>query len=169
MRKNIAMHMATTPRSSEWIRSNGMCLESLLVGKSNIPQAGQGGFAQHLIPKGEIVVPAPTLHIMDRDVLMRFDSDGTELGPQLLLNYCLGHPESSFLLCPNTNAILANHCSMRKKECGPKGPNAAFRWSTGWDPTSDVWRKMSLQDIAKEKARGLSMELYALRDIRPGT
>ena len=64
-------------------------------------------------------------------------------------------------------------------------------WSRGWDPTSgkyfellgtikngtfshhvslaDEWRKKSLGELAKEPGRGLAFEVYALRDIQPGT
>lgn len=34
---------------------------------------------------------------------------------------------------------------------------------------SDEWRKMSLEDMAKQTGRGLAFEVYALRDIFPGT
>ena len=164
----LAKHIVNTPRTPEWIRSNGMCLEHLMPGKSQLPQAGQGGFAQHRIQKGEIVVPAPMLQITDEDALIMYDDDGNVRGSQLLLNYCFGHSESSILLCPVTNAGLVNHCSKRTMECGPDGPNAEVRWSTGWDPASDEWRNMTMDEIAKKSGRGLSMEIVALRDIKPG-
>ena len=164
----LAKHVGSTPRTPEWIRSHGMCLEHLVARKSQLPHAGQGGFAQHRIRKGEIIVPTPMIHIADKDVLGINDDNGKRIGWQLLLNYCFGHNESSILLCPETNALLVNHCSERKKECGPNGPNADYRWSTGWEPRSDDWRKMTVDEIAKQSGRGLSMEVVALRDIEPG-
>ena len=160
----LAFHVGTTPRTPDWVRSHGMCLERLVARKSKLPHAGQGGFAQHAIRKGDIVVPAPLIHIDDRDVLGGIN--GTET--QLLMNYCFGHSQSSLLLCPETNALLINHCSDRQKECGPKGPNVSYRWSTGWEPKSDEWRKLTIEEIAKQAGRGLSMEIVALRDIEPG-
>lgn len=136
--------------------------------KSTLPHAGQGGFAQYRIKQGEIVVPAPLIQIVDKNSLIVNDDDGKPSGWQLLINYCFGHAESSLLLCPDTNALLINHCSERKKECGPNGPNAMYRWSTGWEPRSDEWRKQSLKEIGRQKGRGLSMEIVALRDILPG-
>ena len=167
----LAKHMTTTPRTPEWIRANGLCIENLVPRKSTLPQGGKGGFAQYHISKGEIVVPVPLLHIPNKDVLLMYeDGEDSESNTrwQLLLNYCFGHRDSSMLLCPNTNAILVNHCSNRKKECGPDGPNAEFRWSSGWDLMSDTFRNFTIDEIAQQRARGLSMEIVALRDIQPG-
>lgn len=63
---------------------------------------------------------------------------------------------------------VINHCSKRTKDCGKKGPNAAIRWSRGWDPTSDDWRQMSLEELAQQPGRGLAFEVYATRTILPG-
>lgn len=163
----LAEEMLTEPRTVEWIRENGMCVENLIPGKSTLPQAGQGGFAQHFIKKGEQVVPAPLLQIADRKVLTTFDEEGQPTGTQVLLNYCFGHKDTSMLVCPDTNAILINHCSDRTKECGPDGPNAMFRWAD-WDPDTPAWLNMTIDDIAKEEGRGLSLDIVALRDIKPG-
>ena len=164
----VAKHLATNPRTPEWIKSNGMCLEHLLAGKSQIPQAGQGAIVQRKIRKGEIVVPVPLLQVVDKEALDMHDDDGNLEGSQLLVNYCFGHPESSMLLCPDTNALLINHCSDRKKECGSRGPNVGYRWSTGWEPSSETWLKMTIEEIAEERVRGVSMEIVALRDLEPG-
>ena len=166
--RTIAKEIGTTPRSVDWIVENGLCVENLVLGPSRIPQAGHGAIAQYPIAKGEIVVPAPLLHIADKDVLAIYGDDGTRTGTQLLINYCFGHNESSLLLCPNTNAILINHCSMRKGQCGPEGPNAEYRWASGWDKDSDKWLKMSFDQIAANPQRGLAMEIFATRDIQPG-
>ena len=136
----LAKYVGTTPRTPDWIRANGMCLERLTARKSNLAHAGQGAFAQHRMKKGEIIVPAPLIQIADKDVLGIYDKKGNRTGSQLFLNYCFGHRESSLLLCPETNALLINHCSDRKKECSSKGPNAMIQWSSGWEPRSDEWR-----------------------------
>ncbi len=164
----LAKYTGTTPRTPDWIRSNGMCLERLTARKSNLPHAGQGAFAQHRIRKGEIVVPAPLIQIANKDVLGTYDKMGNRTGSQLFLNYCFGHKESTLLLCPETNALLINHCSDRKKACGSRGPNAMFQWSSGWEPRSDEWRDMTVDQISNEIGRGLSMEVVALRDIEAG-
>jgi hypothetical protein len=155
-------------KSVDEIRARGMCMDNLLARRSTLPWAGQGGFAQRTIRAGDLVVPAPLLQILDRDALVLYDSEGNPNGTQLLLNYCFGHAESTLLLCPNTNAVLINHCSVRTRECGQDGPNAQYRWATGWDPTSDAWRAMSLDELGHQEVRGLAFEVVALRDIRPG-
>lgn len=166
----LAEYKAIDPHTPQWIQENGMCLENLIPLRSTIKQAGQGAFAQYAMKKDSIIMPAPLLQIMDRDALVLFDEEtGARVNDQLLLNYCFAHPESSMLLCPDTQAVLINHCSKRTKECGKQGPNAAIRWSRGWDPTSDDWRKKTFEELSKEPGRGLAFEVYALRDIQPGT
>jgi len=154
-------------RSTEWIKANGMCMDNLIAKKSTLPLAGQGGFAQRTVREGEIVAPAFLMQVIDKDSLILYDDDGNPSGSQLLTNYCMGHNESSMLLCPNTNAVLINHCSSRTKDCGIDGPNAEYRWAS-WDPVSVEWRKMTIDDIAEQSSRGLTFEVVALRDILPG-
>lgn len=163
-------------RDTNWIKSNGICLEHLLPKKSTLPDAGLGGFAQYGVPKGEIVVPTPVLQTVYKDILTLYERDVNvmenpeehELGKGLLYNYCFGHSDSSMLLCPLTSAMLINHCSMRSKECGPDGPNAVVRWSSGWDVDSHVWRNKTLEEIDAKFGRILSLEVVATRDIAPG-
>lgn len=155
-------------RTPEWIRTHGICMDNLVARPSTISLAGQGGFAQRSIRQGQIVAPAPLLQILDREALALYSKDGTRNGTQLLLNYCFGHNESTLLLCPNTNAVLINHCSIRTQECGPLGPNAEYRWSSGWDASSDAWRQMTISELAEQPVRGLAFEIVAKRDIFPG-
>jgi hypothetical protein len=167
--RSLAKYLGTTPRSVEWIVEHGLCVENLIPGKSKIQQAGQGAIAQYPLKKGEMVVPAPLLQIVDRDVLATYDMDNQKVGPQLLLNYCFGHAESSLLLCPDTNAILINHCSLRENKCGSKGPNARVQWaSSGWEKDNDKWLQMSLSELGQQRGRGIAMEVVAMRDIQPG-
>jgi len=115
-------------RSVEWIKENGICLDAIRPGKSNIPGAGWGAFAQGFIRKGDIVSPAPLLNVANRETFNIYEDevdeetgevvDSTVIGQQLLLNYCFGHTASQLLLCPQTNSILLNHCSKRTPELG---------------------------------------------------
>jgi hypothetical protein len=123
LNRYLATRKSLRPHSADWIRQNGMCLENLLPFQSTLPHAGQGAFAQYHIQSGDIVIPAPLLQIMDKGVLDIYDH-GDLIGTQLLINYCFSHPESTLLLCPDTQAELINHCSTRKQQCGRKGPNA---------------------------------------------
>jgi hypothetical protein len=170
--QQLARTKATTPHTTEWVLENGVCIEHLVPAPSRIRQAGQGGFVQHVIKAGEIVVPAPLLHILDRNVLnIEYRTEHEPVrSQQLLLNYCFGHPESTLLLCPDTNAILINHCSARTRDCGDEqGPNSEVRWSTGWDTSdTDAFLNMTIEQLAEHTDRGLSMEVVALRDLMPG-
>lgn len=184
------------PRDMDWIVSEGKCLDNLISKVSTVPDAGRGGFAQRFIAKGDTVIIAPLLHIMDNDStymypvefdeedeLVRVNESDDFVGQQLITNYCFGHDESSMYLCPQTNAILINHCSTRQgyggdcekynknKDPSMRGANAEIRWAEEWDPDTKSWLKMSVEEIAravKRGRRGLSFEVVAKRDIYPG-
>mmetsp|Transcript_11650 Transcript_11650/g.21788 ORF Transcript_11650/g.21788 Transcript_11650/m.21788 type:complete len:731 (-) Transcript_11650:289-2481(-) len=161
-------------RSIEWTKENGICLDLVRPGKSTIPHAGQGAFAQGYITKGSIISPGPLLNIRDRNLMKLYNNDDEVVGEQLLLNYCFSHIKSPLLLCPQTNMILMNHCSSRKPgqgHCGENGPNAKVQWGTSWDPDTSEWLKLSLEEVVERTAnqrRGLSLEVIATRDIHPG-
>jgi hypothetical protein len=161
--------LATIPRTVDWIKANGLCLENIVPKRSTIPGAGKGAFAQFALAQGDIVVPSPMMHILDKDALNIYNDDHEVKGRQLLMNYCLNHPDTPIFLCPNTNAVLLNHCSKRQPspQC-PDGPNAAFRWASGWNPESEKWQAMTLDEIANEEGRSLAMEVVALREIAVG-
>jgi len=171
-------------RGVNWIKENGICMDNILPGKSTIPFIGQGAFAKRFLVEGSVVSPAPLLQITNSDIMLTYDdnddendefvSDNDPSGMQLLVNYCFGHKDSKLLLCPQSNAILINHCSSRKNGgnyCGAEGPNAKIRWASGWDPDTPIWLEMSLNQMSAksgEKSRGLSFEVIATRDIKTG-
>lgn len=174
--------MLGNDRDSNWIKENGVCLENIRPGKSTIADAGRGAFANRFMPKGSIVSPAPLLNVVDRsklNIVHRGNNNSPEsedeglLSQQLLINYCFSRVDSSLVLCPQTNAILINHCSKRMKyggECGENGPNAVIRWATNWDKDTEKWLNMTLEEIAEKTedgSRGLSLEIIATRDIQP--
>jgi len=167
-------------RDVEWIRENGVCLDTISPRKSTLPQAGRGAFATRFIPIGSMVSPAPLLQIMNSDRMLEYkardmdrgvDERSVPFGTQMLINYCFGHKDSKLLLCPQSNANLINHCSNRQVgdgQCGDKGPNAKVQWASGWDPDTPSWLEMSLEEMriaTTKKSRGLSIEIVATRDI----
>jgi hypothetical protein len=153
-------------KSVDAIRMTGTCLDNLVARRSTLPLAGQGAFAQRRIGEGQVIVPAPFLQAPNKESLQVYGRSGELNYTQLMLNYCWSHRESTLLLCPTTNIVLANHCSLRTKECGPKGPNAAYRWSS--DLVTSRWRNMSWEELTNQAGRGLAMEIVALRDIAAG-
>mmetsp|Transcript_4592 Transcript_4592/g.6515 ORF Transcript_4592/g.6515 Transcript_4592/m.6515 type:complete len:636 (+) Transcript_4592:185-2092(+) len=175
-----------------WIKENGLCLDKVRPGRSTIYQAGGGAFATRLIKEGSMVIPAPLLNIVDRAELLMYpleydeekdemvqtygeDEDKEPVGEQIMTNYCFGHTKSSLLLCPQTAALLINHCSSRMDfggSCGDNvGPNAEIRWGTSWDKKTSYWLKFSMENMKKQiinGMKGLSFEVIATRDILPG-
>lgn len=170
----------------DWLEENGVCLDHIERKESEIMWAGHGAFATRNLTQGSIVAPMPFLHIFDRDnVNMYSDTIGRngEVTPdmnefvmeQLNLNYCFGHSELSILLCSYSTAQLVNHKSANAcfgdegQTVCRNGPNVGYRWASPlWDETNSGWMNQSISEIQEQMSRGLSFELYALRDITAG-
>jgi len=178
---NVIAKKTIINRDVKWIQDNGLCLDNILPGKSTLPQVGKGAFANRILAKGSMISPVLLLQILNSDSLLMYDKESNELeigdepiGKQLITNYCFGHIDSKLLLCPQSNAILINHCSSRKHgdgQCEGQEPNAKVQWANGWDPDTSTWLNMSLKDIERatvENQRGLSFEVIATRDIKKG-
>ena len=110
----------------------------------------------------------------------------------MLINYCFSHSDIDVLLCPQSNAALLNHCSVRKSYGGDcdkynkngedekKGPNAKVTWSgndgsKSFDLEINPWSTMTIPQIRKSVLsgtdfweKGLSFDVIATRDIFPG-
>jgi SET domain len=160
----------------EWLQEHGTCADHLRPGVSAIPHAGRGAFAVRPLSKDAVVAPLPLIHIPDSQVLTQYapqhfhDRSGTPDGPrnisapihsQLMMNYCMGHPDSTLLLCPyGVNTALVNHDHVK--------PNVELRWSTRHTSHID-WLHQPIEEWAPTStAAGLVMELVALRDIAEG-
>ena len=154
-------------RSLDWLESHGVCMDHLTVKESTIPSTGKGAFAKHFISAGDVVSHAPLLH-MKRDDLaiygkvqherrgIQLDFDRVE-GHELLLNYCLGHPESELLLLPYSPVVnYINH------DAG--NPNTMIRWTDG----AKAYFDMHPIDILEQPGGTLRVEYVALRDIEIG-
>ena len=159
-------------RSPEYLEESGVCADHLHFGESTIRQAGHGAFATRHLRKGDIVVPVPLIHIPDRELLdmyhfraepfQRIRGDpNLPRRPQLLLNYCLGHRDSTLLLSPygplfnliNHNQTMAN---VRLQWASPK--------RSQHDP--EMLQK-NITEFDNLRQAVLAMEVVALRDIEP--
>lgn len=113
-------------RDEEWLNENGVCGDHIEVGESTLDQAGLGAFASRDLPKGTVVTTMPMVHIPYRDVFnmyrLELAEDGGYVrrveegvkGFQLIVNYCLGHRDSTLLLCPyGPQAPYINHNQTR--------------------------------------------------------
>lgn len=187
-----AMHTLSqpVPKTAQELEETGICLDHIVAGQSATPlegitqseneTIGRGAMASRALSAGEIIVPVPLLHLLDRTLFEKLQSSSIAIpNDELILNYCFGHFESTMLLCPVTNAVLINHCSNRsgKFPCGGNitaEPNAYYRWASDseWDRKTKDTLEMTLGEMAKldyhEQHRMLSMEIVALRDIQEG-
>jgi SET domain len=168
---NLRLSQAT--RSLEWLEEFGSCADHLLAGKSTISQAGRGAFARRDVPKGSLVAPFPLIHIPDRKRLEMYNMTENRIGEaivenrqkpsqyQLLMNYCMGHNESTLLLCPyGIFNMLINHSQK---------PNVKLTWApmsrSNHHPS---WLNLTIPQLKGIQSSGLAMELIALQNIAEG-
>ena len=162
-------------RDDAWLRDHGVCGDHLVVGPSTIPQAGLGALARRNLPRGTLVASLPLVHIPDRSVLTMYSVDFDpetgkpephpergSVGEQILLNYCLGHHDSTLLLCSyGPQASYINHNQTKA--------NVMLQWG---DPErgnhQPSYLDMPLEQLIEVKSSKLSLHLVAIRDIREG-
>ena len=164
-------------RSVDWLEQHGKCLDNIRPGRSTLPQAGRGAFATRSIANGDIVAPAPLIHIVDRDLLFLYgesthkvNSEGEAVrdyrnvtGTQLLLNYCFGHARSTLLLCPyGSGTSYINHDGDL--------PNAKVVWTSEEKAIihDSEWTKRPIEFWGEEYRSGLEFDYVATRDIEAG-
>jgi hypothetical protein len=161
-------------RSQQWLEENGVCADILRIKESTIPQAGHGAFANRFLAEGSVVLPIPFIHIPDRNILDMYEMDQSGpkskrqrkdddkiVGHQLLLNYCLGHEDSTMLLSPYGPAFnLINHNQTLA--------NVRLQWA---DPKRSNFHPELLNEDVEHfysvTSSQLAMELVTLRDIQP--
>ncbi|OEU10497.1 hypothetical protein FRACYDRAFT_246993 [Fragilariopsis cylindrus CCMP1102] len=177
------------PKTKKELKKYGMCLDHIIPGISKTPivnvvvdddtssstssststssssttstsatttTIGRGAIAQRFIRKNYIIVPVPLLHLLDRSLLNNNNKD------ELLINYCFG-----------PNAMYRWASSSSSKRSGSESESGGPSRSSSWDPQTDKTLKMTISEIAVESNkesthRLLSMEIIALRDIKPG-
>lgn len=165
--KQIRLNEAT--KSKEWLYEHGTCGDHLYGKKSTIEQAGRGAFASRDLPEGTVVAHLPLVHMTNRSHLDMFYFDnmakyykakkrGTR-PPQMLLNYCYGHGESSMLLCPyGPVASYVNHNQTRA--------NLRLQWA---DPEKGNLMpdllEQPMEVLDSDKTAKLAFEMVATRDI----
>ena len=157
-------------RSEEWLEENGVCADNFRIKESTIEQAGRGIFANRFLQKDSVVLPVPTIHIPDRDILNMYaikhgnkkrsvDKSNGPTRKQLLLNYVLGHDDSTMLLSPygpvfniiNHNQTLAN---VRLQWANPKRSNH-----------HPEHLEKNVDDFYSISSSQIAFELVTLRDI----
>jgi hypothetical protein len=165
-------------RSQKWLDKHAVCVDNIVSKPSTIPEAGRGAFATRFLKKGSIVAPVPMIHIPNDDLTFMYDLTEKSVpngkvnvtydlnkprGQQLIVNYCFAHPESSLLLFPISPTLTqVNHAP-------PEKANARLTWSKNryWGNAFDL-HDMTPRKLADYHHIGITMELYALRDINQG-
>ena len=160
-------------RSPEWLREHGKCIEHIEIKQSTIPQAGRGAFIKRFIQKGDVIAPAPLIHLPYKDTLYMYTPDSGKtpssdnnrttdiIGEQLLLNYCYGHKQSSILLCPYSNGVpYINH--------NHQTPNARIVWPERPLVQNSTWLDQTVEYIDEHlNAVAFEFDIVATRDIQP--
>lgn len=156
--------------SVEWLKENGECGDWITVKTSTIRQAGRGAYARRPFKAGEIVAPLPLIHVPYRSILDMFEFASLGRKPkidrekkfhtQLLENYCMGHRESTLLLCPF--GTLSNHINHNQTLA-----NVKLVWA---EPSKSShnhdWLNMTVDELHSTYRAGLAMNIIAIRDIR---
>jgi hypothetical protein len=170
-----ALRTFQSMRSADWLEEFGACADNLNVGTSTIPHAGRGAFSRRKLSKGNLVAPFPLIHLTNRKRLHMYKIESNIRGEkvvndrrhpihhQLMLNYCMGHRESTILLCPyGIHTMLINHSQK---------PNVKLVWAaTTRSNHHPDWLNLTVPELEKfeAEAAGLAMEAIALRDIQVG-
>jgi len=155
-----------------WLEEYGICGDWITVKNSTIPQAGRGAFTRRQFYPGEIVSPFPLIHIpyrkyldmyeMKKDESGDFEATKKKVTTQLLLNYCMGHRESTMLLCPyGTLSSFINHNQTLV--------NVEIVWAEPKNSNHHPnWQNKSLSELYETSYAGLAMNLKAIREVREG-
>jgi hypothetical protein len=157
-------------RSIEWLEEHGICADNLHFGESTLPQAGHGAFASRALRKDKPILPVPLIHIPYRSIMNMYHLDPSTLvpdmdrprQPQLLLNYCLGHRDSTMLLSPYGPAFgLINHNQTLV--------NVRLQWASP-KRSQHIPERLDedVSNFEQYTSAQLAMELVATRDIDPG-
>lgn len=150
-------------RPLEWLKEKGICLDNIVAAPSTIKGAGRGAFATRPIQRGQIIAPAPLMHVHRDNLKMYGEGNLTEgvvpIEDQLIRNYCFGHVDSPVLFFsygPVVNFI--NHNS------NPDLINAKIQWATE-GRTKAGWMELSLDALFEKESAGIMLEFVATRDI----
>lgn len=167
--------------------SEGRCLDGLKPGRSKLPHAGRGAFARWSIKTGEIVTAVPVLPIAKESLKVqrsKMATSETFRGWQLLLNYVLGHGQSSIVLVPyGPMTSLINH-GPTDRHGTQKNYTANLKWQ--WSESNTLiplesrnWLSRGYDSSSSKSTNDLPLanqlqshrfllELVATRDIQEG-
>jgi hypothetical protein len=162
------------------------CLDDKVESKpSTIPSVGQGVYAKQTLAANSVIITSPAVPVHRRLLdIMDSHKPPRKISYQLLINYCIGHPDSDLLWLPYAPWINSiNHYAPPATESGTKtaNPNVKLVWHKQQDPTLDnsqlarrqQYHHPELLDFSPERVatthgKGLVLDVVALRDIQEG-
>ena len=148
MERTVSQKSTPGSLSLEYLTTNGFCMDNMRPKKSRIKGAGRGAFATRDLLEKSVVAPVPVA-LIHRDELSKPNALNQQ---QLLLNYCLGHQSSDWLLFPFSPIVnLVNHYNE---------PNVELRWSAASNYNH------SIAEI--DPTSTMLLELVATRPIKMG-
>jgi hypothetical protein len=169
MRTSIrSWYEANSTRTTLELSETGRCLDNIRHGTSTLPFAGRGAFATRNIQNGTIITGSPLVHVPTMDLAVIYDqnktitNNSTNPNYHLWINYCLGHVDGDFLLCPYGSGInYMNHNQTLA--------NVKLQWTpNGILSQNDEWFVKSSWTPGQVKTTHLAMDYVAIRDIEQG-
>ena len=167
------------------LQQNGVCVDNLKPHKSRIKNAGRGAYTTRFIPRGSIVSISPLVPIDRNSTItkrIKYNNKVRKGRKQLLVNYCLGHVNSSLMFYPTAPVVnLINHAHDVNANANAAGGNGKYtsnvrlRWSSRFDSHFNndndemvATTGMTMEEIKSHPNRPvLLMEYIATRDIQP--
>jgi hypothetical protein len=165
-------HQPNATRSLEWLQEHGKCVDHIVPQQSTLPDAGRGAFAKRDLPKGTIISGSPLHHLpYGQEAVEMFDFfkdknnqwvKAHKIGKQVLLNYCMGHRDSSVLLCPYGAGVnYINHNQTRA--------NVKIQWAAdGSTSHSASWLEKTPDEMESSLSARLGIDYIATKDIQEG-
>jgi hypothetical protein len=162
----------------QWLKENGVCIDTLSVGPSTLPGVGRGAFSEPAVEKDQVIAISPVVQVdrFEMQMVDQFRAPGDKIaaqrkhaikytskvvGQQLLLNYCFGSPDSNLLLLPYGPAVNFINHSREKANAVVQWSNRSFNLDSFLSQDPNVL-------LGVDSDRGIMIEFVALRDILPG-
>jgi hypothetical protein len=168
------LYQPNATRSLEWLQQHGKCIDHIVPKPSTIEGAGEGAFAKRDLPKGTLITGSPVLAMPDPTFLDMFDFEYDEATKaliktpwrtkQVLVNYCLGHKDSSIFLFPYGSGIhYVNHGNNSSKA------NVIMRWAEhGTSGHNQAWLDMKPEEMTNIWQTNLGIDYVTTEDISEG-
>lgn len=169
-----SLYQPAATRSLSELRTQGRCVDSIQPKSSTLPNAGRGAFATRFLPKDSTITGSPLLHLGSHRLADMYnwhlDEEGGRVRDtthvarqQLFINYCMGHADSSILLCPYSSGVLyMNH--------NQSLANVRLQWAPNGTLSHDgAALELDPHELEMQGSQPrLAIDYIALKDIEAG-